>query len=123
VNHFPESTELSPTDLATPRPAELDEVALKRRAFLKKAAIGAAAIPILSSFSMSGMSAVGAQTPGVSGTTTTTTTAATTTTTVAPTTTTSTTPTTTTTTPTTTTTTTPTTTTTTRPTTTTTGPG
>jgi hypothetical protein len=70
----------------------LNDVPIERRAFLRKAAVGSAvAAPLIASFSMSGMGAAYAQTPGVSGSTTTTstttsttTTSTTTTTTIAP---------------------------------------
>lgn len=54
-------------------PDDTDDIGLDgsdRRAFLKRAAIGAVAVPILTSFSMAGMNVTSAQTPAVSGTTT-----------------------------------------------------
>jgi hypothetical protein len=52
-------------------PTSTDSEVGGRRAFLKRAAIGAVAVPVLASFSMNGMNIAGAQTPAVSGTTTT----------------------------------------------------
>jgi hypothetical protein len=56
----------------------LDNVPMERRSFLRKAALGAAVVPVVASFSMTGMGAAYAATAGVSGTTTTTSTTSTT---------------------------------------------